>query len=348
VAELMGLTKASFVAFLFVIALVAVAGCIRLLPRYSGPGRAQVAARAGLLVGSQVLVVVALLALVNSDMQFYSSWNDLFGADSGTVRVSDQSPGAQPPPAVPSAKLSEDGLTRRLPAGEGRLRVLELRGSRSGLATRAYVYLPPQYTHDQSQRFPVALFLAPPRDAIVRQRLPELAAREIAAGRLRPTLIVIAPTGPGCVDAPGGKQGETFLSEDLPAAIDTAYRVGTAPSSWSVAGPGTRGPAGYCAALLAMRHSDQFGSAVFAAPALIPPPGELYGGSRSIRDEYDPRWRLHHRPPPPISVGVIADDGFAAGARPPMHAQPLPATAAQNIPAILRWLSAHLTPGSRP
>jgi hypothetical protein len=341
VAELMGLTKVGFVALLLVIALVAVAVCVRLLPRYSGPGRGQVAARAGLLVGAQVLLLVALLALVNSDMQFYSSWNDLFGADSGTVGISDRFPVAQPPPAaVPPAK--RDALTRRLPAGQGRLRVLKLRGSRSGVATRAYVYLPPRYTHDQ--RLPVALFLAPPRDAIVRQRLPELAAREIAAGRLLPTLIVIAPTGPGCVDAPGGEQGETFLSEDLPAAIDAAYRVGTAPGSWSVAGPGTRGPAGYCAALLAMRHSDRFGSAVFAAPALIPPPGDLYGGSRSIRDEYDPRWRLGHLPPPPISVGVIGDDGFAARARPPMHAQPL---AAQDIPTILRWLGAHLTPGSR-
>jgi hypothetical protein len=343
VAELMGLTRAGFVALLLVIALVAVAVCVRLLPRYSGPGRGQVFARAGLLVGTQVLFLLALLALANSDMQFYSSWNDLFGANSGTVRISEQSPAAQPPPAaVPSAKQSQDALTRRLPAGQGRLRVLRLRGSRSGVTTRVYVYLPSGYTHDQ--RIPVVLFLAPPRDAIVRQRLPELAAREISAGRLRPTLIVIAPTRPGCVDAPGGEQGETFLSEDLPAAIGAAYRVGTGPNSWSVAGPVTRGPAGYCAALLAMRHSDRFGSAVFAAPALIPPPGDLYGGSRSIRDEYDPRWRLRHLPPPPISVGVIADDGFAAGARPPMQAQPF---ATQDIPTILRWLGTHLTPGSR-
>lgn len=338
----MGLTKAGFVGLLLVIALVAVVVCVRLLPRCSGAGRGQVAARAGLLVGSQALILLALLALVNSDMQFYSSWRDLFGADAGTVRIAEQSPVTQAAQAVPS----QDALTRRLPAGDGRLRALKLRGSRSGVAGLAYVYLPKQYTRDQAQRFPVVLFLASPREAILRQRLPELAAREIAAGRLRPTLIVIAPTGPGCVDVPGGPQGETFLSEDLPAAIDAAYGVGAAPSGWSVAGPGIRGPAGYCAALLAMRHSDRYGSAVFAAPALVPPPGDLYGGSRSIRDEYDPRWLLQHRPPPPISVGVIADDGFAAAARPPMHAEPLPATAAQDVPAILRWLGGHLTPGS--
>jgi hypothetical protein len=348
VAELMGLTKAGFIASLLVIALVAVVVCVRLLPRYSGTGLGHAAVRAGLLVGSQVLLLLALLALINSDMQFYSSWDDLFGADSGTVRIADQSPVAQPPPAAPRARSSHDALTRRLPAGEGRLRVLRLRGSRSGIVTRAYVYLPPQYAQDRSQRFPVVLFLASPRDAILRRRLPELAAREIAAGRLRPVVIVIAPTGPGCVDVPGGKQGETFLSEDLPTAVDAAYRVGTAPGSWSVAGPGIRGPAGYCAALLAMRHSDRFGSAVFAAPSLTPPPGRLYGGSRSIRDEYDPRWRLRHRPPPPISVGVIADDGFSADARPPMRAEPLPVTAGQDVPAILRWLGTHLTPGSRP
>jgi hypothetical protein len=346
VAELMGLTKSGFVAFLLVIALIAVAVCVRLLPRYSGTGRGQVAARAGLLVGSQALLLVALLALVNSDMQFYSSWGDLFGADSGTVRISDRAPAVQPAPPAPRLRPSHDALTRRLPAREGHLHVLKLHGARSGVTAQAYVYLPPQYTQDRSQRFPVVLFLASARDAIQRQHVPELAAQQIATGRLRPMVIVIAPTGPGCVDAPGGTQGETFLSEDLPTAIDSAYRVGTAASSWSVVGPGARGTAGYCAALLAMRHSDRFGSAVFAAPSVSPPPGNLYGGSRSIRDEYDPRWRLGHRPLPPISVGVIGDDGLTAGARPPMHAEPLPATAAEDVPMMLRWVSDHLTHGS--
>ena len=344
-AELIGLTSAGFIASLLVVALVAVAVCVRLLPRYSGAGRGQVAARAGLLVGGQALLLLALLALVNSNMQFYSSWNDLFGADPSTVRIADQAPVAQPPPAEPRAKPKQDALTRRLPAADGRLRLLKLHGSRSGVAAHAYVYLPPQYVSARPQPFPVVLFLGSPRAAIRQERLPELAAREIAAGRLRPALIVIAPISAGCVDAPGGRQDETFLSEDLPASIEAAYRVGTAPGGWAVAGPGTRGPAGYCAALLAMRHSDRFGSAVFAATSLTPPPGDLYGGSRAIRDEYDPRWRLRHRPPPPISVGVIADDGFTAGARPPMHAEPL---SAQDIPTILRWLGAHLTPGSRP
>jgi putative esterase len=346
VAELVGLTGAGFVISLLVIALAAVAACVRLLPRCSGTSPAQVAGRAGLLVGSQALLLLALLTLVNSDMQFYSSWGDLFGADAGAVRISDRTAVAQPPPAAPRLKPSHDALTRRLPAGDGQLRVIRLRGSRSGIAARVYVYLPPQYAQDRSQRFPVVLVLASPRAAIVRQRVPELAAQEIAAGRLRPAVLVIAPTRLGCVDAPGGAQGETFFSEDLPAAIDASYRVGTAPGSWSVAGPGTRGPAGYCAALLAMRHSDRFGSAVFAASALTPPPGDLYGGSRSIRDEYDPRWLLRHRPPPPVSVGVIGDDGFAAGARPPMRAEPLPPTSAQGIPPILLWSGAHLTGGS--
>src|SRR4051812_914262 len=274
-AELMGLTKAGFVGLSLVVALVAMAVCVRLLPRYSGRGGGPAAARAGLLVGSQLLLLIGLLALVNSDMQFYSSWKDLFGADAGTVHIAEQSPvtrsrDTRPAPAVPA----QDALTRRLPAGDGRLRVLRLRGPRSGVTGLVYVYLPRQYTRGQAQRFPVVLVLASPREAILGQRLPELAAQEIAAGRLRPTLIVIAPTGPGCVDAPGGPQGETFLSEDLPTAIDAVYHVGTAPGGWSVAGPGVRGPAGYCAALLAMRHSDRFGSAGFAAPPLLPPPGD--------------------------------------------------------------------------
>jgi Putative esterase len=332
----MGLTGAGFVGSLLVVALVAVAGCVRLLPRYSGVGRGQVAARTGLLVGSQAVLLLALLVLINSSMQFYSSWRDLFGMDVGTVRVTDRNAGLAP--VAPSATPSQDALTRRLPAGDGRLDYLDVHGWRSGLSARVYVYMPPGR---DPRRLPVVLFLGPPRDMVTRQRLPRLAAREIAAGRLRPVLIVIAPTAAGCVDAPGGAQGETFLSQDLPAAIGVAYHV---TGGWSVAGP--QGLAAYCAALLAMRHSDRFGSAVFTAAALTPPAGDLYGGSRTIRDEYDPRWRLRHRPPPPISVGVVGDDGFAAGARPPMRAEPLPATAWQSLPTVLRWLGAHL--GSRP
>ncbi|MFB9835851.1 alpha/beta hydrolase [Actinoallomurus acaciae] len=341
----MGLTGAGFVVSLLVVALVAVAACVWFLPRYSGTGRAQVTARTGLLVGSQVVLLLALLVLINSNMQFYSSWRDLFGMDAGAVRIADKHPGPVPSPvAAPSATPSQNALTRRLPAGDGRLTTLAVHGARSGISAHVYVYVPPQYASDRQRRFPVALFLASARDAIVRQRIPMLAAEEIAAGRVRPMVIVIAPVGPGCVDAPGRAQGETFFSQDLLAAVGAAYRVSGTPSGWSVAG--AQGSAAYCAALLAMRHSDRFGSAVFTAAALTPPAGDLYGGSRAIRDEYDPRWRLRHRPPPPISVGVVADDGFAAGARPPMHAYALPPTAWQSPPTVLRWLGAHLTSGS--
>ncbi|GAA4489163.1 alpha/beta hydrolase-fold protein [Actinoallomurus oryzae] len=340
----MGLTGAGFVASLTVVALAAVAACVRLLPRYSGPGRRQVAARTGLVAGGQAALLLALLVLINSGMQFYSSWRDLFGMSAGTVRIADRNPGPAPV-AVPSARPSHNALTRRLPAGDGRLDVLDVHGPRSGISAHVYVYVPPQYARDGRRPLPAALLLAPARDAIVGQRVPELAAREIAAGRLRPMLLVIAPVGPGCVDAPGHAQGETFFSQDLLAAVGAAYHVSGEPSGWSVAG--ARGSAAYCAALLAMRHSDRFGSAVFTATALAPPAGDLYGGSRAIRDEYDPRWRLRHRPPPPISVGVVADDGFASAARPPMHAEPLPPAAWQNPPTVLRWLGAHLASGSQ-
>ncbi|GLY75706.1 alpha/beta hydrolase-fold protein [Actinoallomurus iriomotensis] len=339
----MGLTGAGFVGTLMVVALAAVTACVWLLPRYSGAGRAQVAARTGLLAGGQAVLLLALLVLINSGMQFYSSWRDLFGMNTGTVRVSDQRPGPVPV-AAPSVKPSRDALTRRLPAADGRLDTLRVRGARSGISARVYVYVPPRYASDRQRRFPAVLLLDSPRDAIVRRRVPALAAAEIAAGRLRPMLIVIAPVGAGCVDAPGRAQGETFFGQDLLATVGAAYRVSGAASGWSVAG--VQGPAAYCAALLAMRHSDRFGSAVFTAAALTPPAGDLYGGSRTIRDEYDPRWRLRHRPPPPISVGVVGDDGFAAGVRPPMRADPLPPAAWQSPPTVLRWLGAHLASGS--
>ncbi len=336
------MTGTGFVVFLMLAALAGSAACVRLLPRYSAPGRGRLAARTGLVVGSQVLLLSALLAGVNANMRFYSSWRDLFGVRSGPVLISDRPAG----PARPSTRAvarGQDALTRGLPAQDGHLEILDIPGTRSGISARAYVYLPPQYARGHGRPFPVTLFLARPREAIGRQHLPRLAAREIAAGRLRPMLIVVVPAGEGCVDAPGGRQGETFFTQDLPAAIHAAYQAGSGPGSWSVAGPGA---AGYCAALLTLRHSDRFGSGVFGAGALTPPSGDLYGGSPSIRDEYDPRWLVRHRPPPPVGVGVVADDGFAAGCRPPTRADRLPAGTWRDLPALLRWSGAHLAPGS--
>jgi hypothetical protein len=339
----MGLTGAGFAGSLTVAALVGVAVSVWLLPRYCGPGGRRFAARTALLWGGQAILLLALLVLINSSMGFYSSWRDLFGMDAGAVRVQDL--GARPWAAVPAAAPARDSLTRLLPARDGRLDALAVRGPRSGISAHVHVYLPPAYTHTRRGPAPVLLFLASARDLIARRRLPSVAARQIAIGRLRPALIVIAPVGVGCVDAPGRAQGETFFSQDLPALIGATYHLGDAPGGWSVAGASR--PAAYCAAMLAMRHSDRFGAAVFTAAGLTPPAGDLYGGSRLIQEEYDPRWRIRHRPPPPVDVGVVGDDGFAAQARPPLHADALPATVWDDLPAVLHWLDVHSNAGSR-
>ena len=83
----MGLTGVPFIVTLAVLAAAAFSVCVRLLPRFSGGGARPVLARAGLVIGTQLVAVFAVLAAVNSFFEFFGSWSDLLGTDGGGVNV---------------------------------------------------------------------------------------------------------------------------------------------------------------------------------------------------------------------------------------------------------------------
>jgi enterochelin esterase-like enzyme len=163
-----------------------------------GAGRlaARLAGRAGLLLGSQVLVLAAFLVWLNGYFAFYGSWSELLGLTASapkTVRVAKPEltvPGAAPPAVSSSGRLPSAvrfygfglgpgprqpgrpphvegrGVRRliRLPgaARYGMIVRLRIKGLRTGLtANSGYAYLPPQYfqTAYAHDKFPAVLAL---------------------------------------------------------------------------------------------------------------------------------------------------------------------------------------------
>lgn len=337
----MSLTGTVLAVVVCAAALAGLACVVWIAPRLSG----RTAARAGALLAAQVLLLAALLTLANDYFAFYGSWGELVGAPAGSggsggLPAARAATGAERvPPLVP---MPGDPFVRRhqITAADGRLESVMIHGPRSGINAKAYVYLPPQYLRDRTRRFPVSLALTGyPGNAenlVTRLKLPQIAAREIAAGHAQPMIFVMMrpmvtpPRDTECTDVPGGPQAGTFFAEDLPAAIRSVYRVVPGPAGWSALGDST---GGYCALKLVMTHSDRFGAAVSLAgyyKALKDfTTGDLYGGSKAFRAENDLAWRLRHLPPPPIDVLVAtsragekdypATRAFLRLIRPPMR-----------------------------
>ncbi|TYB48085.1 alpha/beta hydrolase [Actinomadura chibensis] len=379
----MGLTSWGTFGLLALAAVGCMAAVVAVWPKAAAKRGRAVAARAAMLAGCQLVVVLALVAGLNAHYLFYGSWSDLFSAAGGGVGP----PGTPAPNAgttggdgsritvrTPRPDLSPGSRGDRSPAKDGQVERVVVQGVRTGLSAEEYVYLPPQYFQSAyaSRRFPVVLFLAgyPAADRLVwirRGHIPEDVAQAQAAHRIQPMIYVMArPTvvagwDTECADVPGGPQVETFFAQDVPEAVAATYRVARDRSGWGVAGYST---GGFCAAKLAMLHSDRFSAGVTMAghfhALLDTTTRDLYGGSPAVRRNSNLIWRERNLPPPPVSLLIAsADVGektfpsarvFMRAARPPLTVDELllPSgghnfkTFRKYIPPSIRWLSARL------
>ena len=338
----MGLISGTLLVTAIAVAAGALAAIVWGWPRLAGQRPAQMAARLTAITVSQALVVAAFLIWLNGYFSFYASWSQLLGIR-GTPRApavaAHQAPSAaspvsvyavQPGPvgsghpaplAAPAAGAVLPPPGQRLaPASAGRLLQVTIRGVRAGVDSGpAYVDLPPQYFQPAYRRehFPVVMALTGypgmVGGLVSRLQLPEVAARLMAAGRIRPTVFVMLGVSPlmpldtECTDIPAGPQVESFLAQDVPRAIQQAFRVTASPSGWGVIGYST---GGYCAAKLAMMYPDRFSAAVSMAGYYQALRGQyvpnLWGGSPGYRLENSLMWRLKHLPAPPVSILVTS------------------------------------------
>jgi enterochelin esterase-like enzyme len=361
-------------AFLLIVAVAAVlAATVWGWGRLAGPGVRLLAARLGALVLGQALVTLSVLVVVNRHFAFYGTWGELAGAAGvGGHIVQQQERGGDV--AAKLIQRKPEVSIGGTPKHDGRLDTVDIRGIRSGLHARAYVYLPPQYFQQggEQRRFPVSVVFSgypgAQRNLISQIKVPQTARDETDAGRVQPMVyVMLRPSmvkgrDTECLDVPGGPQTATFFTQDMPEAVRAAYRVSDERQGWGVFGLST---GGYCSLKLAMRHSNVFSKAAslsgyYGAIKDITT-GDLYGGSRAVRNENDLFWRLRHRPQPPISVLVTTSkvgeknkdetQRFLSLVRPPMRASSLVLDSGGHnfrtwkrvLPQVLRWMSQGLT-----
>jgi enterochelin esterase-like enzyme len=254
--------------------------------------------RAGLTVLSVVAVLATSALELNRLTDTYPSWSALVGngRDAGPVAVRD--------------------ATNPSGAG-GRIVQVRIAGRASGLTMPAYVYLPAGYdTGDR--RYPVieAMHGYPGSPRAWLRRLDVLGTlnREIAAGRMAPTVAVFPYQTPAplldteCTNLVGGPQTETYLTRDVPAAIEARYRVRTDRAGWALTGYSA---GGFCATNLILRHPGRYAAAAslsgYAAAGITI-------GDGSERTTNNPAWRLRNLPRPPIALYLAwaADDRHCA------------------------------------
>jgi S-formylglutathione hydrolase FrmB len=374
------LTGVPLQVVLVIVMVIALAATGRLMPRVAGGRVVGALARLGLILGCQICVVLAVLDLANASFDFYGSWGDLLGMHSGTNGF--EVPSTQPP-AGTGASASRAGFIvpdpaaphYRMPAGQGRIESVIIHGVRTLTTAHAFVYLPAQYlSPSDRRRYPVIVaFTGYPGNAenlVTHLDLPKTAAHEIATGAMPPAIIVMLrptvapPRDTECTDVPGGPQAEMFFAQDVPAALASTYRTADRPTGWGAIGDST---GGYCALKLAMRHSDQYSTAVSLAGyyhALRDfTTGDLYGHSTAYRQENDLLWRLQHLPPPPVNLLLATSRvgekdyhqtrRFLTLAHSPLRVASITlpfgghhfSTWRRELPPALRWLGTHLTVG---
>jgi enterochelin esterase-like enzyme len=399
----MGLTSGSFGTLMFILAAAGVVAVIALWPRAARQRPVTMLARVGMIGVSQLLVIAAFLVYLNSYFGFYASWSQLLGSGTtpvvrvakaaGPSQASVVVTGAAPAP-VPGGAIAK--TTTHIPVAEGHgntnligqaggknglqqtgeLLQVNITGQHSGIAVmKDFVYLPPQYFQPAyaHAKFPAVLALTgypgSSWSIVSRLKLPAEQESLVRAGKARPAVIVMMnasvamPRDTECTDIPAGLQVETFFAQDVPAAIEHAFRVQGGPGSWAALGYST---GGFCAVKLAMMNPRQFTYAISLAgyyQALMDrTTGNLYGGNLGYEDENSPDWRLQHLPAPAVSVLVTSSKvgertyggtlQFVALVKPPMQVFTLYlpqgghnfATWGRELPQALMWLSARLSP----
>lgn len=352
----MGLTSPALVVSLIVAVIAALTWTLWWWPRLAGPGLRAVAMRIVVISALQASVIGLIFVVANRSAEFYSSWSDLFGTEhaSGAIVAVGRGPShaIAPVRVISSTPVPGPGRRKTPP---GRLQAVQVYGQLSGLTAPGYVYLPPRYP--RTGPFPVVVVISDqvgtPGATYGAGQLAATAAGQIAAGRLRPLIMVMLPAtvggragaaDQGCLDVPGGPQAATFFTQDLPQAMASAYHVVSGPAGWALLGDSS---GGYCAMQLAMSSSQDFSVAV-APPAdyTVPPGSGEFGGSPQIRTEDNLLWRLQHRPMQPISVlftGSGPGQSFRSLVRPPMHVTSIPLAAARRpLAPVLDWTGAVL------
>ncbi|MEV0399357.1 alpha/beta hydrolase-fold protein [Actinoallomurus sp. NPDC050550] len=264
------------------LAVTAPVGCALLWGRVRGAGAWPV--RVSLIVLSQVTAVLVAGVGLNDHFEFFASWSDLTGQNGADAPIQQQNGGSEPLGRGLSQRLRKDF---RPDHGKDTFSAT-LVGAKSGIRSKIWVWLPPQYQQHPRQRFPVIeLFPGFPGTPVTwlhTMQGPKKLQEAMKKGAAQP-YILVAPTitvVPGhdteCANVPHGPKVATWLAEDVRRIVTENFRALPDRDGWGTMGYST---GGYCAAKLTAQYPHLFRAGVSmsgyftpSTAALAKAPGE--------------------------------------------------------------------------
>jgi enterochelin esterase-like enzyme len=374
----MSLTGPLFLGAFVACTVAAFVVLILVWPSLAGRSLRKIAARAGLLLTVNVLVLLTAATQLNAQFLFFADWTDLRGAFSAVPTSTSLSRGATAAHAASTRVVGAAATAGKrlppLPAGRvsaSGVISYTIRGALSGLTGTVFVQLPPGYNTaaNASVRYPVIeAFQGYPGHAYdwisSYMKIGDVVAGQATAKRMRPVLVVSPqteiPAGADteCVNGSSGyPQVETWLAEDVPNWVTHTFRVQTNRESWAALGLSA---GGWCAAMVTMLHPAQFSAAIVMGGYFRPEFGpfyEPYSPASRLGARYD-LVALSKRKPPPVAIWLEtshADEisynssaAFLTAAKPPLavHATVLEHAGHRVslwqglLPGSLTWLGA--------
>lgn len=254
--------------------------------RASGPPFVLVVAgRIGVILLAQLMAMTSVFLYVNNQYGFYSSWTDLFGLSGGA-----------PPPIQVGQVATGTGTG----TGAGSVEVMTVH-SKSGVTADTLVWLPPGYKASGQAKYPVVMFLpgqpSQPQHLFKEYDFATVTSQAVDSGKVKPfvavfpPIMIAPPRDTECVDVPNGPQAETWLTTDVPNALQAKYHVEPLGKHWSLLGWST---GALCVAKLLLKYPASFSSAVSFGGEfdtyLDNTTGDLFGGNAQLRNENSPLW----------------------------------------------------------
>ena len=273
----MSLTGGVFLGFVTVCTVLAFVVLVLRWPALGGHTLGRIAARTGMLLLVNVLVLLTFVTQANAQFLFFADWTDLGGALGGNPTATRLSRGTTASHAArvkaPGAAATAGAVLPPLPPmSSSGVITYTVKGARSRLTATIVVQLPPGYTDHRNAtvRYPVIeAFQGIPgssRQWIDTMDLGGEVAQQAAAKHMRPALVVSpqteVPAGVDteCVNGVGGNpQLETWLAQDVPNWVAHTFRVQVGRAAWTTIGLSA---GGWCAAMVAMLHPAQFAAAI--------------------------------------------------------------------------------------
>lgn len=217
----------------------------------------------------------------------------------------------------------------------GKLEKAQFYSAALGEKRSLYVYTPPGFGQNPTQRYPVLVLLhgAPgePLDWLYEGDAHRAIDKAIAAGTIPPCIIAL-PDGHGpfykggseWADAKGGQCNmETAIVRDLSQYLEKTYRATSNPALWAIGG---LSEGGYGAANLTVRHPERFQSAlVFSGDLRVKDTWgddtDVFGTDPAVRSANSPIEQLRKVSPEArkklhfyVAVGTDDDDDLISDA----------------------------------